>query len=94
MSTISSLTVDKVAVAHEAEVSTWLAAPTLLSFATRSCWIYALEANNKVVYYCRISLFIIVVYHAITVLSGNFNTRVVYNNQVPGNALDTGSLVN
>ena len=65
-------------------------APPFISY----CWIYALEANNKVIYCCHISLFIIVVYHAITVLSGNFNTRVVYNNQVPGNALDTGSLVN
>ena len=57
------------------------------------CWIYALEANNKVVYFVIYHLFIIVAYHAINELSENFNTRVIYNNQVPGNALDTGSLV-
>ena len=45
------------------------------------------RGHNKVVYYDIYHLFIIVVYHAITVLRGNLNTRVIYNNQIPSNPL-------
>ena len=45
------------------------------------------RGHNKVVYYDICHLFIIVVYHAITVLRGNLNTGVIYNNQVPSNPL-------
>ena len=53
-----------------------------------------IEDNNKVVYFVIYHLFIIVVYHAITLFSGNFNTRVVYNNHVPSSLQFTSSLVN
>ncbi len=43
------------------------------------CWRYALEAINKVILFVISQLFIICFkYHAITVLRGNINTRVVY----------------
>ena len=45
------------------------------------------RGHNKVVYYDIYHLFILVVYHAITVLSGNLNARVIYNNQIPSKSL-------
>ena len=52
------------------------------------------RGHNKVVYFVTNIFVHNVVYHAITVLSGNFNTRVIYNNHFPSNPLITSSLGN
>ena len=45
------------------------------------------RGHNKVVYFVTYIFVHNLVYHAITVLSGNFNTCVIYNSEVPSNPL-------